>query len=171
MATEEQLAIRAVKGDEQAFLQLMGMYKMDLYKTALAYMKNKEEAIEAIQEITYRAYKNVKKVKEPTYFKTWLIRIMINYCNDQLKMKSRVVLNEEMIHLQGVTDSLDALEMEEALESLDSRSREIITMKYFNGLKIKEIAAVLECPEGTVKTWLYKALESLRNKLDEKGGK
>jgi RNA polymerase sigma factor (sigma-70 family) len=171
LATEEQLAIRAVKGDEQAFLQLMGMYKMDLYKTALAYMKNKEEAIEAIQEITYRAYKNVKKVKEPTYFKTWLIRIMINYCNDQLKMKSRVVLNEEMIHLQGVTDSLDALEMEEALESLDSRSREIITMKYFNGLKIKEIAAVLECPEGTVKTWLYKALESLRNKLDEKGGK
>lgn len=171
METEEQLAIHAINGDEQAFLQLMKMYQKDLYKTALSYLKNEEEGVEAVQEITYRAFKNLNKVKEPAYFKTWLIRIMINYCNDQLKKKKRLVLNEELLHSQGVTVRQDTLEIEEALVSLDSRSRDIVTMKYFNGLKIKEIATVMDCPEGTVKTWLHKALESLRTKLSEKGGK
>jgi RNA polymerase sigma factor (sigma-70 family) len=53
---------------------------------------------------------------------------------------------------------------------LDDRSREILTLKYFHDLKIKDIAETMQCPEGTVKTWLNKALKALREKLEEKGG-
>ena len=75
---------RAINGDDNAFLQVIDAYKIDLYKTALAYLRNEEDALEAIQEVTYRAYQNISNVRNKQYIKTWLIRIMINYCNDQL---------------------------------------------------------------------------------------
>lgn len=167
---DEELVRKAIKGDDQAFLLLMKQYKIDLYKTALSFLKNEEEAIEAIQEVTYRAYKNIQKVREAAYFKTWLIRIMINYCNDQIEKRKRVVLDDELINSKGITEEHLELEMKDAMLSLDGKSREILTLKYFHGLKIKEIASAMECPEGTVKTWLNKALNALRTKLDEKGG-
>lgn len=171
METLEQLAKKAIAGNDAAFLELIKRYKVDLYKTALSYLKNEGEAIEAIQEVTYRAYKNIHRVKEPSYIKTWLVRIMINYCNDVLRNRKREVLDEALLHSQGEYEDHKELEIEEALSKLDTRSREIITLKYFHGLKIKDIANAWDCPEGTVKTWLYKALQSLRLILDEKGGK
>lgn len=170
MNIEEELAKKAVAGDEKAFLQLLKMYKMDLYKTALCHLRDEHEAIEAVQEVTYRAYKNLHKVKEPAFFKTWIIRIMINYCNDQLKKRKRVVYDADLLNEQGMEENYFDLEMDQALQYLDARSREIITLKYFHGLKIKEIAFAYECPEGTVKTWLHKALKLLRVQLEEKGG-
>jgi RNA polymerase sigma-70 factor (TIGR02954 family) len=167
---DEQLVHKAVTGDEEAFLKLMQLYKVDLYKTALSYLKNEHEALEALQEVTYRAYKSIAKVQETAYFKTWLIRIMINYCNDQLKKNKRVILNEEVLQAQGISENHDELELKDALLALDERSREILTLKYFHDFKIKEIASSMQCPEGTVKTWLNKALKSLRGKLEEKGG-
>ncbi|MGG0718285.1 sigma-70 family RNA polymerase sigma factor [Robertmurraya massiliosenegalensis] len=169
MTTNEQLVKKAISGNDEAFLELIKIHKIDLYKTALSYLRNEGEALEAVQEVTYRAYKSMRKIKEPAYFKTWLIRIMINYCHDQLRKKKREVLNEEYLMAQGVTDSHDSLEVEDVLQSLDTRSRELITLKYLNGLKIKEIASEMDCPEGTIKTWLHKALQSMRTKFSEKG--
>lgn len=170
MNIDEQLVQKAIKGDDDAFLKLMQLYKVDLYKTALSYLKNEHEAIEAIQEVTYRAYKSIRTLREISYFKTWLIRIMINYCNDQLKKNKRVILNEEVLQAQGILENHEEMELKDAMLALDERSREILTLKYFHDLKIKEIASSMECPEGTVKTWLNKALKSLRGKLEEKGG-
>lgn len=167
---EEQLAQKAIAGDEAAFLQLIKHYKVDLYKTALSYLRNEGEAIEAVQEVTYRAFKAVGKVRKPAFFKTWLVRIMINYCNDQLKEKKRIVYDLELLDRHGTEDGDVEFEIGEALRTLDERSRELITLKYIHGLKIKEISAQMECPEGTIKTWLHKALKLLREKLEEKGG-
>lgn len=166
----EQLAQKAIKGDNDSFLQLIQLFKIDLYKTALTFLRNDQEALEAVQEVTYRAYKGIRTVKEPSYFKTWLIRIMINYCNDQLKKKKSVLLDDEILKSQGVSENHHKLEIKDAMLSLDERSREILTLKYFHDLKIKDIADLLQCPEGTVKTWLNKALKALREKLEENGG-
>lgn len=166
----EQLVKKAIKGNDDAFLQLIQIYKVDLYKTALSFLRNEEEALEAIQEVTYRAYKGIRKLKEATYFKTWLIRIMINYCNDQLKKQKRVVINEEVLQSIGVTENHSEMELRDAMLGLDDRSREILTLKYFHDLKIKDIAGTMQCPEGTVKTWLNKALKALREKIEERGG-
>lgn len=170
MQSDGQLEKQAINGDDQAFLQLMKRYKIDLYKTAIAYLKNSDEALEAMQEVTYRAYKSIQGVREVSYVKTWLIRIMINYCNDQLKKKKREVLGEELLQVQGICEDYAGLEIKDAMEELDDRSREILTLKYFHDLKIKEIAASMNCPEGTVKTWLNKALKALKGRLEEKGG-
>jgi RNA polymerase sigma-70 factor (TIGR02954 family) len=168
--SEERLVQKAINGDDEAFLALMQAYKIDLYKTALSFLKNEHEALEALQEVTYRAYKSIRQVREGSYFKTWLIRIMINYCNDQLKRNKRTVLNEEVLLRQGKPENHEEMELKEAMLALDERSREILTLKYFHDLKIKDIADSMQCPEGTVKTWLNKALKMLRGKLEEKGG-
>jgi len=170
LSVDEQLVKVAIKGDDSAFLRLMQLYKIDLYKTALSYFRNEEEAIEAIQEVTYRAYKNLKSIRDTAYFKTWLTRIMINYCNDQLKKNKRIVLGEEILNKQGNEENHTRMELKDAMLGLDDRSREILMLKYFNDMKIKDIASTMKCPEGTVKTWLNKALKALREKLEEKGG-
>lgn len=170
MSGYEQLVKDAIKGDNHAFLQLIHLYKIDLYKTALSFLKNEEEALEAIQEVTYRAYKSINSVRETAYFKTWLIRIMINYCNDQLNKKKRVVLNEGLLALHSTSVDHTPMELRDAMLGLDDRSREVLTLKYFHDMKIKDIAVTLQCPEGTVKTWLNKALRALREKLGGSGG-
>jgi len=166
----EQLVNESIKGSDEAFLQLIHTYKADLYKTAITFLRNHEEALEAIQEVTYRAYKGIRKLKETSYFKTWLIRIMINYCNDELRSKKRMIINDEMLNSIGVSENHMKMEIRDVMLDLDDRSREILTLKYFHDLKIKDIASTMQCPEGTIKTWLNKALKALREKLEEKGG-
>jgi len=170
LGRQVELVERAIKGDEEAFLEIMHLYKVDLYKTAISFLKNEEKALEAIQEVTYRAYKNLKNIRQKQYFKTWLIRIMINYCNDELKKDHRVVLDEKLIMNQRTSENYFELEMKDALSKIDNRSREMIILKYFQDLTIKEIAIIMERPEGTIKTWLHKALQSLRVVLNERDG-
>ena len=76
------VAEKARKGDTTAFIALMDMHKITLYRTAFAFLKNEQDALEAVQEITVRAYKKIHTVKNPRYMKTWLIKIMMNYCQD-----------------------------------------------------------------------------------------
>jgi RNA polymerase sigma-70 factor (TIGR02954 family) len=157
-----QIVHKAINGNDEAFLSLIHFYKTDLYKTSLAYLGNVEDSVEAIQEVTFRAYRSIHTLKEPAYAKTWLIRIMINYCNDQLKRKKRMVIDDDWINKQADSINHSRLELREAIMALDSRSREILILKYFHDLKIKEIAEIIKRPEGTVKTWLNKALKVLR---------
>ncbi|MFJ5769440.1 sigma-70 family RNA polymerase sigma factor [Psychrobacillus sp. NPDC093180] len=165
---EVELASKAIKRDEQAFLQLIQLHKYALYRTALAFLKNEHEAIEAIQEVTFRAYQKIHTVKEPAYMKTWLIRIMINYCQDQLKKKKRFTSGEMLGEIGNHSDNLK-LEIEEAIASLSKADQQLIYLKYYQDTKIKEIAALEKIPEGTVKSRLHKALKSLRKFLAEKG--
>ncbi|MGD6793279.1 RNA polymerase sigma factor [Metabacillus indicus] len=168
--TDPTLAKAAIGGDDRAFLLVMKQHKEQLYRTAYLYLKNENDAIEAVQEVTYRAYKSLKKVKEPSYFTTYLIRIMMNYCHDQLKRQKKVKLDEKLASSGTAADSLHSVEIQEALCSLSEKYQNVIVMKYFQDLKIKEIADQINCPESTVKTRLKKALSLLRKQLEDNGG-
>lgn len=163
-----ELAKRAIKRDEQAFLSIIHLHKETLYRTAFAFLKNEHDAIEAVQEVTVRAYKKIHTVKEPNYLKTWLVRIMMNYCQDQLRLKKRYTSSE---HLQetGTSESYTFLEIEEALAALPDKEQRLIHLMYFQDTKIKDIAIVENIPEGTVKSRLHKTLRTLRSFLSEKG--
>lgn len=165
------LVLRTKKGDETAFYSLMMNHKEQLFKIAYSYLKNEQDALEAIQEVTFRAFKHIRKLKEPDFFSTWLIRILINHCNDELHKKKRLEMKADFREeLAFTVDNLSRIEMEEALDTLDEKYRQIIILKYFHDLKIKDIAALLECPEGTIKTWLNKALKELRKYLEDVEG-
>lgn len=164
---DEKMIKKAINGDDKAFLQLMDLHKIALYKTALAYLRNEQDALEAIQEVTFRAYQNISKLREPSYIKTWLIRIMINYCNDFLKRRKRFYGDDKLLQKQLWLENYEHMELLDAMKVLDEQAKEVITLKYFHDLKIKEISLILNRPEGTIKTWLNRALSILRDHLNE----
>ncbi|MED1205250.1 sigma-70 family RNA polymerase sigma factor [Heyndrickxia acidicola] len=167
---EVSLVEKAKKGDETAFYQAMLLHKEQLYRIAISYLKTEEGAIEAIQEITYRCYKSLKKLKKAEYFSTWLIRILLNYCHDELRKQKRIVLSSEMAELAGAKEDTSFIELYEAVEALHPKYRDVIMLKYYHDLKIADIARILECPEGTIKTWLKKGLQLIRKQWTEEGG-
>ncbi|TWT25278.1 sigma-70 family RNA polymerase sigma factor [Planomicrobium sp. CPCC 101110] len=165
---EIEAARKAIQGDEEAFVALMHIHKEALLRTALAFQKNDHDALEALQETTYRAFKKIHTLREPAYAKTWLIRIMINYCQDQLKRDRRYARNGEAAD-SSVSDDLALLELQDALSTLSPAEQQLIYMKYFQGVKIKDIAAIEKIPEGTVKSRLHKTLRRLRSHFEGKG--
>lgn len=163
---DERLIAKAIKGNDEALYELIDNNKEQLYKIAYSYFKNQQDSLEAIQETTFRAYKNIKKLKEPKYFKTWLIRILINYCIDEVKRNNRVLNIEKPVKALDKNNSDDKLTVDEAMETLKPKYKEIIVLKYFEDLTIREISDVIQIPEGTVKTRLSRALSSLREYLN-----
>ncbi len=160
---------KAIKGDDEAFYYLINSNKEQLYRIGYSYLKNKDDALEAIQETTFRAYKKIHKLKNPQYFKTWLIRILINYCIDEQARRKKIssFTNNNVSSIEYDKD--DKLVVEAVIEKLKPKYREIIVLKYFEDMTISEIAYLKECPEGTIKTRLSRALERLRNILNQGG--
>ena len=153
------LAKQAIAGDEQALLELLKLHEDMLYRTAYAYLKNEHDAIEAVQELTYRTLKKIHTVKEPTYIGTWLVRVLINICLDMKKKQEKLLYNYE--HDIPSTDD-QQLEMADIIARLPVEQQELIYLKYFQDLKNGEIAQLKQIPEGTVKSRLHKALKKLR---------
>ena len=77
----EDLIEKAKKGDKESFTRLVLLVKNELYHVAKARLNNEEDVCDAIQETTITAYKNIKELKDSRYFKTWIIRILINESN------------------------------------------------------------------------------------------
>lgn len=165
---ESKIVEQAIAGDDDAFLLVMHIYKETLYRTALAFLKNEHDALEAMQEVTYRAYKKIHTIKEPSYIKTWLTRIMMNYCQDQLRKNKRFA-SDEKINQHVATTNFTHIELQEALESLSSKDQQLIYLKYFQDVKIKDIAVIEKVPEGTIKSRLHKIMRTLRQHFTEEG--
>lgn len=169
LSTEE--TVRAAQqGDAGAFQQLLSADRHRLYSIAYAYLKNETDALEAIQETTCRAYMRLGKLKEPRYFHTWFIRILINYCIDEQKRKRKMLPLFQLPEPLAADLALDdKLRLEMAIDQLAPNLRHIIILKYYEDMTLTEIASLLEKPEGTVKTWLNKALKELRNIFRKEG--
>ena len=163
-----ELSRQAIAGNEEAFLGFMRQHKEVLLRTAIAFLKNEQDALEALQEVTVRAFNKIHTVKEPAYAKTWLIRVMMNYCQDQLKHQKRFQYEERLAN-QSSKDIVH-LELKEALATLPEKEQQLIYLKYFQDVKIKDIAKLENIPEGTVKSRLHKTLRTLRSYFEDEGG-
>lgn len=170
----EHLVKLSIKGNDEAFLQLIDIIKENLYRTAFSYVKNEEGALDVVQETVYKAYISIDKIKNPKFFKTWITRILINNSLDYIKKNKNVVYleNNDLIKTIGAKEHNkdEKIYIWEAIESLDPKYREIISLKYFDDLTINEIAAVLNYPVGTVKTYLNKGLNGLRKFMEREIG-
>ncbi|MET3937638.1 RNA polymerase sigma factor (sigma-70 family) [Paenibacillus sp. PvP094] len=166
--TPTELTVAAQKGDAEAFAALMAMHQSRLYRIAYAYLHNEGDALEAIQESTYRAYRKLKKLKEPSYFGTWLIRILLNYCADERKRKNRYSPVTEM-HEPSSWDRPEDPDLAAAVSALDPDCKQIIILSYFEGFSLTETAEILDIPVGTVKSRLHRTLGQLRAQLEMKG--
>ena len=167
---EIRLIKKSIAGDKQCFSELIKRHKIYLYKTAYSYTKNKEDALEIIQECTHRAMINIGKLKKPSYFKTWITRIVIN-CSLDIINKGNTICSlndEEKIAVMDTNISLEEkLDLYNAIDLLRDNYKTVIILKYFNDMTIENISKVMEIPENTVKTYLKRAKDSLSKILRE----
>lgn len=159
--TKEQLElIKKAKGhDPDAFTTLMQSYMKDMYRTAVAIVMNDADAADAIGDTILACWEKLETLKNNAYFKTWMIRILINNCYDIRRQKERLTSMDDYEET-AVTDESN-LEFKELLSILDERYRIPMLLYYGQGYKIKEIAELLHIPISTVQTRLDRG----RNKL------
>lgn len=140
MSTEERV-IAAQRGDHEAFCQLVSADKMKLYSIAFAYLKDETDALEAIQEATCRAYTKLSKLREPRYFQTWLICILIHVCIDEQKRKRTMLPLFELPEPLAADLALDdKIRLKMAVDLLPPKFRHIIILKYYQDMTLSEIA-------------------------------
>lgn len=166
---EEELVIAAQSGDNEAFYSLISLYSKNLYNIAYCYLKDQHEALEAVQETTCRSYLKLKKLKQPQYFKSWLTRILINYCIDEQKRRKKVVTIFQDKQVEEDSSKVENMAIEFAINELEPKYKHVIVLRYFQDMTIPDIAKVLDCPEGTVKSWIHRALQQLKNSLNREG--
>ncbi|WP_059171541.1 RNA polymerase sigma factor SigW [Bacillus sp. FJAT-27445] len=171
------------KGDQDAFAEIVELYKDKLFQLGYRMLGNRHEAEEIAQEAFIRAYVNIDKFNQEYKFSTWLYRIATNLCIDRIrKKKPDYYLDAEMAGTEGLTlysripsDSplpekeVEMLELQEAIQGeivkLPEKYRSVIVLKYIEELSLNEISEILDLPLGTVKTRIHRGREALRKQL------
>lgn len=152
--------------DLQAFSNILEGVKVKLYKTGMAILKNDDDTCDAIQETLLSAYQNFSTLKNPEYFNTWIIRILINKCYDIIKKNKKISnINEKLMQTSTPYYEMycDESELEQILNKLDADLRTVTVLYYYDDLPVTDIAQILNIPEGTVKSRLSRA----RTKISE----
>lgn len=162
----EELVEKAKNSDSEAFTQLIVMLKKDLYCIAKSRIKNEYDIDDIMQETMIIAYLNIKKLKDNCFFKTWIIRILINNCNKFYKRKSYQSLDEnEVINKIGSFEmDLSNIEFENFIAFLSEDERTILTLYYYLGYTTKQIAEILQKREGTICSKISRAKMKIKEK-------
>jgi RNA polymerase sigma factor (sigma-70 family) len=157
--------------EEEIFFNRVSVQKRNLYGIAYSYLRNEADALEMLQEATCRAWIKRKSLKDPERFAPWIIRILINCCMDELKRRKRIVTPEPQRFENGIMElaSDRKLDMEQALDHVKPKYRQVLVLKYYRDMTLSDIAEIMGKPEGTIKTWLNKGLKQLRDKMKRKG--
>lgn len=164
------LVKKAQKGNDKAYLELFQQYEADIYRMAYVYVKNKNDALDVVQEVAYQSFKNISTLNKPEYFKTWLMKITINCALNVINKNKKVVqlIPQFEVHTgEEVEDIAISLSLRELMDTLHEDEKSVILLKYYNDRTLKEISDILEIPLGTAKSILYRALNKLRQNLKE----
>jgi RNA polymerase sigma-70 factor (ECF subfamily) len=163
---DETLVIKAVKGDPTAFIKLSKQYQGLMYKTAYGMLGNEHDAADAVQEALLKSYRDISKLRDPQQFKNWLCRILVNRCIDIIRQRQRTTPVEQVWIPDTVEHNSDIkIDISKAVAELDEQHRVVIILRFFQDMTINDIADVLNCPAGTVKSRLYRALQKMKAKL------
>ncbi|MEK4230891.1 RNA polymerase sigma factor [Solibacillus sp. FSL H8-0538] len=140
------------------------------YRLAYSYVRNKENALDIVQESILKALKSIDRLEEIAYMKTWFYRIIVNTSIDFVRKHQRITVMDDdilCVHLPQLEDEIIDMDLQDAIDQLPPRYKTLIILRFFEDLKIDEIAAVTGENINTVKTRLYKALKELRIEIGE----
>jgi RNA polymerase sigma-70 factor (ECF subfamily) len=174
---------QVIKGDHNAFGEIVELYKDKVYQICFRMLGNRQEAEDLAQEAFVRAFVNIRSFNIEMKFSTWLYRIATNLCIDRLrKKKPDYYLDAEVTGTEGLNmysqiasdmampeEEVESLELQETIQmeimKLPEKYRSVIILKYIEELSLKEISEILDLPVGTVKTRIHRGREALRKQL------
>lgn len=172
-----------LKGDQNAFAEIVELYQDKLYRVCFRMLGNMHEAEDIAQEAFVRAFINIHTFDTNRKFSTWLYRIGTNLCIDRIrKKKPDYYLDAEVAGTEGLNmysqiaaseelpeDQVMKMEMQDRVQyeisRLPDKYRAVIVLKYMEDLPLQEISDILEMPLGTVKTRIHRGREALRKQL------
>ena len=171
--------IEAVRKAKQGNTEELGNIIMEnmqsMYRVAFSILKTEDEISDAISNTTVIVFEKISTLQNDEFFKTWLIRILINECYKICKQNKKIIylenLNQENL---TYSDKYVDFEIRKIIKSLDNDLHEIVMLYYFEDFSVKEISKILKIPEGTVKSRLSRARDKLsklliKENLDERG--
>ncbi|MFS0673637.1 sigma-70 family RNA polymerase sigma factor [Ornithinibacillus sp. 179-J 7C1 HS] len=162
---EINLIRKAMQGDSDSFEQLLITHRDRLYRTAFLYVRNREDALDVVQETAYKAFSSISQLRNEQYFLTWLTKILIN-CAYQVQRKRRNELaSEHNIAVFPGARTEEKLDLSEAIGKLPANYQTSIILFYYYDMSLKEIANMLETPENTIKTYLSRGKKQLKKFL------
>lgn len=161
----KKLIEKAVQKDPDAFCSLLQMHAQDMYRVALAILMNDEDVADALQDVALTCWDKITTLRNPEYFKTWLIRIVINKSREMLRRSRRYAYIEDVP--ETATYDECNIELKEALRSLDEKYRVPVILFYYEGYDTGEISKILKLPGSTVRTRLQRAREKLKEFLED----
>lgn len=172
------LVLRARQNDSDAFAELYGLTYNKVYNYARHYLRDEYLAQDAVQEVYISVLKNLNKLNDPTLFLAWLNRISFHVCYDisQSLNEGNMLADPSILDIIQ-DDHLDAnpeshyqtkdeySRLAKALESLPFHENQVLTMRYYNNLKLEEIAAAMDISRSTVKRYIASGQEHLKQLL------
>lgn len=159
------LVKKAQQGDADAFIELIERNKMTLQRVAYGYFRSEEDVADVIQETILHAFEHIRELKKPEYFRTWLVRILMNNCNRVYNQNKKRCSLEEYTETVQSTSSPGDVEFHEMLRSLPKDSRLIFQLYYGEQFTTKEISEMLHMREATVKSRLHRGKQKLRAEI------
>lgn len=158
--------------DKFRFARELQSRKEKYYRIAYSYVKNEHDALDIVGEAAYKGLRTLGTLREADYFDTWMTRIVINAAIDFTRSRSRVTLCEEpaLEVLAAAEEELtpeDSMDLYKALDALSEKDRICVTLRYFEEQTFVQIAEILQEPETTIKSRLYRALRKMRVFLEK----
>ena len=162
----EELIERAKNRDSEAFTKLVLAIEKDLYCIAKSKINNENDIDDIIQETMIIAFLNIKKLKNNSYFKTWIIRILINNCNKFYKRRKHKSIDEddEINRIGSSEMDLSNIEFTDFISFLNEEERTILTLYYKLSYTTKEISKILNKREGTICSKISRAKTKIKEK-------
>lgn len=175
---------QVLKGDQNAYADIVNLYQHKLYQICYRMLGNKQEAEDIAQEAFVRAYINLHSYDQKRKFSTWIYRIATNLCIDRIrKKKPDYYLDAEVAGTDGLDmysqiaadeklpeDVVAQMELQDRIQyeisRLPDKYRSVIVLKYIEELSLQEISEILDMPLGTVKTRIHRGREALRKQLN-----
>ena len=149
---------------KEIFTKLVLESEEMMFKTAMSILRNEDDSKDAIQTAILAAYEKLSTLRHEEYFRTWLMRILINSCNKQLRLRKRTAELTESLSVS--TSAAEKVEVRAAVESLPLKIRQVIILYYSEQFSTTEISAILRIPKGTVLSRLDKGRKLLRIELE-----
>jgi len=181
--TDQQLVARVQKGDSRAFDLLVLKYQHKIIGLISRYVRDADEVQDVSQEAFIKAYRALPKFRGDSQFYTWLYRIAVNTAKNHLVSRSRrppgsdVEVEDAEYYEGGAAlreqenpeNALFGAELkqvvEEAIRDLPDDLRTAVTLREFDGLSYEDIAEIMDCPVGTVRSRIFRAREAIDNKV------
>lgn len=162
------------RGNSEAFLKLVQAYEKRLLYYLRRFERDPERALDALQEVWLTAWKTRISLRSPVAFRAWIYGIAHGKLIDAIRAETRFRLTEQQrgreapAAISPVGESLESAELVHfALSRISPEHREVLTLRFIEDMTISEIAAVIDCPEGTVKSRLHYARQEILSVIEE----